>query len=118
MTITEQIHQAVRKVLALVWTAAVVPGSEIRDGDPRWKYSGGVRQPAPSCVLTAHTGLRLPRAAAYLRHHVVCPARVPNPSRPGNGRPPGTKNRHPTARQDVGKTAEQPESINEATRSR
>lgn len=32
MTITEQIHQAVLKVPTSVWTPAVEPGGEIRDG--------------------------------------------------------------------------------------
>ncbi|SES30861.1 IS1380 family transposase [Streptomyces qinglanensis] len=32
MTITEQIHQAVLKVPATAWTAAIEPGGEIRDG--------------------------------------------------------------------------------------
>ncbi|MEV6765649.1 hypothetical protein AB0N16_34450 [Streptomyces sp. NPDC051105] len=33
--------------------------------------------------------------------------------RPGPGRPPGSKDRHPATRYDVGKTARRPETIKE-----
>ncbi|OLO25752.1 transposase [Streptomyces sp. MNU77] len=90
-------------------------------------------------VIAAHPQLRLLReAAADLRHpwerpaqpgrltpacvrrgfgdlrpHLACPARAPKPSRPGPGRPPGSRNRHPATRHDVGKTVRRPESIAE-----
>ncbi len=93
-------------------------------------------------IIAAHTQLRLLReAAADLRHpwerpaqpgrltparvrrgfrnlrpHLACPARAPKPSRPGPGRPPGSKNRHPATRHDVGKTVKRPESIKERSR--
>ena len=80
-------------------------------------------------IITAHTQLRLARAlAADLRHpwerpaqpgrltparvrrgfrniraKTTCPAGAPKPGKPGPGRPPGSKNRRPAARHDVGK---------------
>ncbi|MFF1570674.1 transposase, partial [Streptomyces sp. NPDC058293] len=38
----------------------------------------------------------------HLRAKISTPAGVPKPSRPGPGRPPGSKNRHPAERYDVG----------------
>jgi hypothetical protein len=39
-------------------------------------------------------------------HQVLpCLASAPKPGKPGPGRPPGSKNRHPATRHDVGKTA-------------
>ncbi|MFF3557847.1 NF041680 family putative transposase [Streptomyces tsukubensis] len=93
-------------------------------------------------VIAAHTQLRLLREAAAdlrrpwekpaepgrltparvrrgfrnLRPNLACPARAPKPSRPGPGRPPGSKNRQPATRYDVGKTAKRPESITERNR--
>ncbi|WP_326797746.1 transposase [Streptomyces sp. NBC_01808] len=93
-------------------------------------------------VIAAHTQLRLLREAAgdlrhpwerpaqpgrltparvrrgfrNLRPHLTCPARAPKPSRPGPGRPPGSKNRHPATHHNVGKTAKRPESIKERSR--
>ncbi|WP_225101971.1 NF041680 family putative transposase [Streptomyces sp. CoH27] len=90
-------------------------------------------------VIAAHTQLRLTREAAAdlrrpwekpaepgrltparvrrgfrnLRPHLHCPARAPKPSTPGPGRPPGSKNRRPATRYDVGKTTRRPESITE-----
>ncbi|MBB1247145.1 IS1380 family transposase, partial [Streptomyces durbertensis] len=94
MTITEQIHQAVLKVPATAWTAAVEPGGEIRDGAWVAELSGdclkgwpkGMRlivrkeRPHPGAQLriTDADGLRLtcfatnttgmPIAALELRH--------------------------------------------------
>lgn len=93
-------------------------------------------------VIAAHTHLRLLRRAAVglrrpwekpadpgrltpalvrrgfrnLRPHLACPARAPKPSVPGPGRPPGSKNRRPATRYDVGKTVHRPESITERNR--
>jgi DDE superfamily endonuclease len=39
---------------------------------------------------------------------------APKPGRPGPGRPPGSKNRRPATRHDVGKTARQPETSSSA----
>ncbi|KFG71341.1 IS1380 family transposase [Streptomyces mutabilis] len=94
MTITEQIHQAVLKVPATAWTAAIEPGGEIRDGAWIAELSGdclkgwpkGMRlivrkeRPHPGAQLriTDADGLRLtcfatnttdiPIAALELRH--------------------------------------------------
>ncbi|MFF1568411.1 transposase, partial [Streptomyces sp. NPDC058293] len=38
----------------------------------------------------------------HLRAKISTPAGVPKPSRPGPGRPPGSKNRRPAERYDVG----------------
>lgn len=81
-------------------------------------------------VLTGHTQLRLARHLAEdLRHPwekpatpgrltparvrrgfrniratITCPARAPKPAKPGPGRPPGSRNKRPATRHDVGKT--------------
>ncbi|MFJ3930194.1 IS1380 family transposase [Streptomyces sp. NPDC090029] len=94
MTITEQIHQAVLKVPAPAWTAAIEPGGEIRDGAWVAEITGGCfkgwpkgkrlivrkERPHPGAQLriTDADGLRLtcfatnttdmPIAALELRH--------------------------------------------------
>jgi DDE superfamily endonuclease len=101
----------------LGWTAPKVRSPEAAD---RWTW----------LVIAAHTQLRLARPLAadlrrpwerplpadrltparvrrgfrHLRQKVLQPARAPKPSRPGPGRPPGAKNRHPATRYDIGKT--------------
>ncbi|MFK4273283.1 transposase, partial [Streptomyces milbemycinicus] len=62
------------------------------------------------------TPARVRRGFRNLRLHLTCPARAPKPSRPGPGRPPGSKNRHLATRHDVGKTVKRPESIKERSR--
>jgi len=89
-------------------------------------------------VITAHTQLRLARPLAVdqrkpwekttrpgttltptrvrrwfknIRPHLGSPARAPKPTRPGPGRPPGVRNRHPATRYDVGKTVKRPETL-------
>lgn len=59
------------------------------------------------------TPARVRRGFRNLRPNLPCPARAPKPNRPGPGRPPGSKNRHPATRHDVGKTTRRPESITE-----
>ncbi|MFD9428696.1 MULTISPECIES: NF041680 family putative transposase [unclassified Streptomyces] len=59
------------------------------------------------------TPARVRRGFRNLRPYLPCPARAPKPNRPGPGRPPGSRNRHPATRHDVGKTARRPESITE-----
>jgi len=56
-------------------------------------------RPAPSNRLTP---ARVRRGFRHLRAKIPTPAAVPQPSRPGPGRPPGSKNRHPAERYDVG----------------
>ncbi|MFI6663324.1 NF041680 family putative transposase [Streptomyces sp. NPDC050523] len=64
----------------------------------------------PGQVLTP---TRVRRGFRHIRPHLVHPARVPKPSRPGPGRPPGSRNRHPATRYDVGKTLKRPATITE-----
>ncbi|MYW04129.1 hypothetical protein GT354_38780 [Streptomyces sp. SID3343] len=95
-------------------------------------------------IITAHTQLRLARpltedlrrpwerpaepnrlTLARVRRGVQepppnlpCPARVPKPTRPGPGRPLGSKNQRPATRYDVGKTIKRPETIVERDQAR
>jgi DDE superfamily endonuclease len=50
------------------------------------------------------TPARVRRGFRNIRQALPVPASAPKPSRPGPGRPAGTKNRRPAARHDVGKT--------------
>jgi len=50
------------------------------------------------------TPARVRRGFRNIRAKVCCPAGAPKPGKPGPGRPPGSKNRHPAPRHDVGKT--------------
>jgi DDE superfamily endonuclease len=101
----------------LGWTAPKIRDPQAAD---RWTW----------LIITAHAQLRLARPlAADLRHpwerpappgrltparvrrgfrniHATLPrlAGAPKPGKPGPGRPPGSKNRHPAPRHDVGKT--------------
>lgn len=58
-------------------------------------------RPAPGRRLTP---ARVRRGFRNIRAKVSLPARAPKPSRPGPGRPPGSPNRRPAPRHDVGKT--------------
>ena len=72
-------------------------------------------------MIAAHTQLRLARPLAedlrrprgrnpprrgfrHIRATTALPGSAPKPSRPGPGRPPGSRNRRPAPRYDVGKT--------------
>jgi hypothetical protein len=100
----------------LGWTAPKIREPEAAD---RWTW----------LILAAHTQLRLARELAedlrrpwerptkpdrltpsrvrrgfrHLREKTPCPASAPKPSRPGPGRPVGSKNRSPAPRHDVGR---------------
>jgi hypothetical protein len=50
------------------------------------------------------TPARVRRGFRNIRTKVPCPAGAPKPGKPGPGRPPGSKNRRPAPRHDVGKT--------------
>jgi len=58
-------------------------------------------RPAPPGRLTP---ARVRRGFRNIRATLSCPAGAPKPGKPGPGRPPGSKNRHPAPRHDVGKT--------------
>ncbi|MGW0538721.1 NF041680 family putative transposase [Streptomyces sp. NPDC003032] len=60
---------------------------------------------------TLLTPTRVRRWFRNIRPHLGSPARAPKPTRPGPGRPPGSKNRHPATRYDVGKTVKRPETL-------
>jgi hypothetical protein len=108
----------------LGWTAPKVRNPRAAD---RWTW----------LIITAHTQLRLARPLADdLRHPwerpappgrltparvrrgfrniratMPCPAGAPKPGKPGPGRPPGSKNRRPAPRHDVGKTTRRDRSL-------
>ncbi|WP_369265192.1 NF041680 family putative transposase [Streptomyces sp. R35] len=67
---------------------------------------------------TTMTPTRVRRAFRNIRPRLTNPARVPKPTRPGPGRPPGSKNRHPATRYDVGKTIKRPETLIERDQAR
>ncbi len=58
-------------------------------------------RPAPPGRLTP---ARVRRGFRNIRATLPCPAGAPKPGKPGPGRPPGSKNRRPAPRRDVGKT--------------
>ena len=57
-------------------------------------------RPAPPGRLTP---ARVRRGFRRVRAMTTCPASAPKPGKPGPGRPPGSKNRRPATRHDVGK---------------
>jgi hypothetical protein len=50
------------------------------------------------------TPARVRRSFRNIRPTALLPTRAPKPSRPGAGRPPGSRNRHTATSYDVGKT--------------
>jgi hypothetical protein len=63
------------------------------------------------CAPGRLTPARARRGFRNIRQMLPCPAGAPKPGKPGPGRPPGSKNRHPATRHHVGKTVkrDQPE---------
>jgi hypothetical protein len=55
------------------------------------------------------TPARVRRDFPNIRATLPCPASAPKPGKPGPGRPPGSKNRRPATRHDVGKTVKRHE---------
>jgi len=55
------------------------------------------------------TPARVRRGYRHLRQMLPVPASAPKPSRPGPGRPAGSRNRRPATRHDVGKTVKRTE---------
>jgi hypothetical protein len=64
------------------------------------------QQPCPPGRLTP---ARVRRGFRSIRQSLPVPASAPKPSRPGPGRPAGSKNRRPATRHDVGKTVKREE---------
>jgi hypothetical protein len=65
-------------------------------------------RPAPAGRLTP---ARVRRGFRYLHPKTTHPASAPKPATPGPGRPPGSTNRHPAPRPDVGKTVKRHKTI-------
>ena len=59
---------------------------------------------ATVAALDAWAQHRVRRGFRNIRATVPCPAGAPKPGKPGPGRPPGSKNRRPAPRHNVGKT--------------
>jgi hypothetical protein len=64
------------------------------------------QQPCPPGRLTPS---RVRRGFRRIRQDLPVPASAPKPSRPGPGRPAGSKNQRPATRHDVGKTVKREE---------
>ncbi|MGW0537886.1 NF041680 family putative transposase [Streptomyces sp. NPDC003032] len=84
------------------WTWLVVAAhTQLRLARP---LAGDLRhpweKPAPPNKLTP---ARVRRGFRNLRARTGSPASAPKPSRPGSGRPPGSKNRRPAQRHEVGR---------------
>jgi hypothetical protein len=71
------------------------------------------QQPCPPGRLTPS---RVRRGFRRIRQDLPVPASAPKPSRPGPGRPEGSKNRRPATRHDVGKTVKREETKKETRR--
>jgi hypothetical protein len=65
-------------------------------------------RPAPPGRLTP---ARVRRGFRNIHATLPCPAGAPKPGKPGPGRPPGSKNRRPAPRHDVGKTTKRDASL-------
>jgi hypothetical protein len=65
-------------------------------------------RPAPPGRLTP---ARVRRGFRNIRATLPCPADAPKPGKPGPGRPPGSANRRPAPRYDVGKTFKRERSL-------
>jgi hypothetical protein len=57
------------------------------------------------------TPARVRRGFRNIRPTTLLPTRAPKPSRPGPGRPPGSRNRHPATSHDVGKTVKRDRTV-------
>ena len=64
-------------------------------------------RPAPPGRLTP---ARVRRGFRNIRATTACPAGAPKPGKPGPGRPPGSRNRRPAQRHDVGKNRDKTKS--------
>jgi len=68
------------------------------------------QQPCPPGQLTP---ARVRRGFRNIRQTLPALASAPKPGKPGPGRPPGSKNRHPATRHDVGKTVKRAGTLND-----
>ena len=73
----------------------------------------GQYRPCPPGRLTP---ARVRRGFRNIRQALPDLASAPKPGKPGPGRPPGSKNRHPATRHDVGKTVKREEPEEETGR--
>jgi hypothetical protein len=71
------------------------------------------QRPCPPGRLTP---ARVRRGFRNIRQALPDLASAPKPGKPGPGRPPGSKNRHPATRHDVGKTVKRDETNRKALR--
>ena len=71
------------------------------------------QRPCPPGRLTP---ARVRRGYRNLRQTLPVPASAPKPGKPGPGRPPGSKNRRPATRHDVGKTVKRDQPSKETRR--
>jgi hypothetical protein len=71
------------------------------------------QQPCPPGRLTP---ARVRRGFRNIRQTLPALASAPKPGKPGPGRPPGSKNRHPATRRDMGKTVKREEPQKERRR--
>jgi hypothetical protein len=78
-------------------------------GDLRWPWE---RPAEPGRLSPA----RVRRGFRNLRRKLAQPAGAPKPGKPGPGRPPGSRNRRPATRYDVGKTELRPKTLTAAQR--
>jgi len=86
-----------------LWTwLVIVAHTQLRVARP---LAANLRRPWERPVPTAKlTPARVRRGFRNIHAKVLTPARVPKPTRPGPGRPLGSKNRKLAPRHDVGKT--------------
>ncbi len=72
--------------------------------------AGDIRLPwQQPCAPGRLTPSRVRRGYRRIRQDLPVPASAPKPSRPGPGRPKGSKNQKPATRHDVGKTVKREE---------
>ncbi len=96
------------------WTWLImVAHTQLRLGRP---LAEDVRRPwEPPMKPNKLNPVRVRRGFRNLRPALPCPARAPKPSRPGPGRPLGSKNHQRDTRHDVGKIVRRPETIIDGT---
>ncbi len=85
------------------WTWLILAYAQLRLARP---LAADLRLPwQRPCPPGRLTPARVRRGFRNIRQMLPCRASAPKPGKPGPGRPPGSKNRRPATRHDVGKTA-------------